>query len=434
MKQQQQQRAAIPSQTHELLANSTQYAQEQMRMGDFAGCIRTCKPLLDSLPRRSEMRLEALSLLGLAYGMLKQYQQSYAIFSEAIVLDPTKAEFWHNHGLACHYMSRPAEAVRDFERAVELTKNKTSAIARTFAAQLEDGRQQLQLAIQSHGMGTTLEQYVEREKRFTQAMDLVRQEKWSEAELLFRELTETQSRIPSYWGNLGICLIMQQRYDEAKEALKQALIIDPDYSIARDNLQLLPELQRSKRSIGLKLMNLAQDEDVKQSLALYERNEEGEVVASTVIEQTGHATTSTQQRQVGKQSPQYDFALNPYRDMRFTTCPRCMIKTRARKFSLVIHVQPTHVLILDKICRFCDACGLLIVHQDQLEKQLATQLTMIDPQAIGNDYEVVGTFEKAEWNQKKQGPLSYEQVIEYRHDFKVVVVFRRVPMDESLSD
>src|SRR6266487_1510674 len=163
-----------------------------MLMGDFAGCIRTCEPLLDSLPRRSEMRLEVLSLLGLAHGMLKQYQQSYDVFSEAIVLDPTKAEFWHNHGLACYYMSCPAEALQDFERAVELTKNNTSEIARKFAAQLQEGRQELQEAMQAHGTGTTLEQYVEREECFTQAMNLVRQEQWPEAELLFRELTETE--------------------------------------------------------------------------------------------------------------------------------------------------------------------------------------------------------------------------------------------------
>lgn len=426
---QQQQRASIPSQTHEPLVSRAQYAQQQMLMGDFAGCIRICEPLLDSLPRRSEMRLEVLSLLGLAHGMLKQYQQSYDVFSEAIVLDTTKAEFWHNHGLACYYMSRPAEAVRDFERAVELTKNNTSEIARKFAAQLQEGRQELQEAMQAHGTGTTLEQYVEREECFTQAMNLVRQEKWPEAELLFRELTETESHIPSYWGNLGVCLMMQLRYDEAKEALKQALAMDPDYSIARDNLKKLPEIRRSKRPIGHKLINPSQEEDVKQSLALYEKDEEGEVTSSTIIERVGHAVTSTW-RQVGKQSPRYDFSLNPYQDMRFTTCPRCMIKTRARKFSLVIHVNPTYTIILDKICRFCDVCGLLIVHQDQLEKQLVTQFMTINPQAIGNDYQVAGTLERAEWNQGKQDPLSFEQVREYLHDFKEVVAFQRVPMEK----
>ena len=424
-----QQRASIPSQIHERLLSRAQYASQQMLMGDFAGTINACEPLLNALPRHSETRMEILTMLGLAHGMLKHYQQSYDVFSEAISIDPTMAEAWYNRGLACYYMARPAEATRNFERAVELTKNDTSEMSRKFAVQLEESRQELQEAMQTHETGITLEQYTEREERFTQAMRLVRQEKWPEAELRFRQLTETKSRIPSYWGNLGVCLMMQFRYDEAEEALKQALAIDPDYPIARDNLQKLPEIRRSKRPIEHKLINPFQEEDGKQSLALYEKNEEGEITSSTIIERTGHAVTSTW-RQPGKQPPRYDFFLNTYQDTRFTTCPRCSIKTRPRKFSLVIHVNPGHTTILEKICRFCYVCGLLIVHQDQLEEQLTAQFLTINPEVIGNDYQVVGTLDRAEWNQKKQEPLSFEQVREYLHDFKEVITFQQVPIEK----
>jgi len=423
------QRASIPLQRHERPIHRAQYARQQMLMGDFAGTISTCEPLLNSLPRHSEIRMEILKMLGLAHGMLKQYQQSYAVFSEAIGIDPTMAELWYNRGLACSSMARPAEAVRNFERAVELTKNDTSEMARKFAMQLEESRQELQEAMQTYETGITLEQYTEREECFTQAMSLVRQGKWPEAERLFRQLTETKSRIPSYWGNLGVCLMMQFLYDEAEEVLKQALAIDPDYPIARDNLKKLPEIQRSKRLPEHKLINLSREEDVKQSLALYEKDEEGEVTSSTLIERVGHAVTSTW-RQLGKQPPRYDFFLNTYQDTRFTTCPRCGIKTRPRKFSLVIHVNPGHTTILEKICRFCYACGLLIVHQDQLEEQLATQFMTTNPEAIGNDYQVVGTLERAEWNRGKQELLSFEQVREYLHDFKEVIAFQRVPMEK----
>jgi tetratricopeptide (TPR) repeat protein len=406
-----------------------QYASQQMLMGDFAGTINTCEPLLNSLPRHSETRMEILVMLGLAHGMLKQYQQSYDVFSEAISIDPTMAEAWYNRGLACYHMARPAEAVRNFERAVELTKNDTSEIARKFAVQLEESRQELQEVMQMHETGITLEQYTEREERFTQAISLVKQGKWLEAELLFRQLTETKSRIPSYWGNLGVCLMMQFRYDEAEEVLKQALAIDPDYPIARDNLKKLPEIRGSKRPIEHKLINPSQEEDVKQSLSLYEKNEEGEITSNTIIERVGHAVASTW-RQPGKHPPRYDFFLNTYQDTRFTTCPRCCIKTRSRKFSLVIHVNPKHTTILDKICRFCYACDLLIVHQDQLEEQLVAQFITSNPEVIGNDYQVVGTLERAEWNQGKHEPLSFEQVREYLHDFKEVITFQRVPVEK----
>lgn len=424
-----QQRASKPSQIREQFVNRAQYAKEQMLIGDFASCVRTCKSLLNSLPWHSELRLEVLALLGLAHGMLKHYQQSYDVFSEAITIDPTIAEFWHNRGLACHYMARPGEAVRNFERAVELSKNDTSEMSRKFAVELEVGRQELQEAMQAHETDITFEQYMEREERFTQALRLVRQEKWQEAELLFRQLTETGSRVPSYWGNLGVSLMMQFRYDEAEGALKQAIAIEPDYLIARDNLKKLPEIRRSKRPIEHKLINPSREEDVKQSLALYQKDEEGKVTSGTIIEKVGHTVTSTW-RQLGKQRPLYDFFLNTYQDTRFTTCPHCKGKTRSRKFSLVVNVNPKHTVIVDKICRFCNACDLLIVHQDQLEEQLATEFMTINPEVIGNDYQVIGTLDRAEWNQGKQDPLSVERVIEYLHDFNEVVSFERVPVEK----
>src|SRR6266516_4135406 len=137
------QRASIPSQIHEPFVNRAQYARQQMHMGDFAGCIRTCESLLSSLPRRSERRLEILALLGLAHGMLKHYQQSYDVFIEAIVLDLTVAEFWHNSCLACHYMVRSGEVLCNFECVVEFSKHDTSEMTRKFVAELEVGRQEL---------------------------------------------------------------------------------------------------------------------------------------------------------------------------------------------------------------------------------------------------------------------------------------------------
>jgi len=411
---------------HEQWVNRAQYAKQQMLMGNFAGCISACEPLLNSLPRHSVLRLEVLALLGLAHGMLKHYQQSYDVFSEAIGIDPTVAEFWYNRGLACHYMTRPGEAVRNFERAVELSKHETSEMARKFALQLKEERQELQEAMQAHETDITFEQYLEREEHFTQALRLVRQEKWPEAELLFRQLTESGSRIPSYWGNLGVCLMMQFRYDEAEEVLKQALAIEPDYPIARDNLKKLPEIRRSKKPLEHKLINLSQEEDAKQSLTLYEKDDEGEVISYTTIEKVGHAITGTW-RQPGKQHPRYNFFLNTYQDTRFTACPQCKSKTRPRKFSLVVNVNPKYTLVLDKLCRFCYPCDLLIVHQDQLEEQLATRFMTINPEAIGNDYQVVGTLDRAEWSQGKQDSSSLERVIEYLHDFKEVVTFQRVP-------
>jgi tetratricopeptide (TPR) repeat protein len=322
-----------PSESHQIqarLAERIQHAERQVRRGDFAGCISTCTPLLNSLPKHSEMRLDVLGLMGLAQGMSRNYRESYDIFGEALSLDPTRAEFWHNHGLAAYHLGRLAETVRDFERAVELSKNDTSEMARRFVSQLRESRQELQESMQLHGTNTTLEQYAEREEHFAQAVRLMKQEKWPEAEQMFRELTETGASIAAYWGNLGVCLMTQCRYDEAEAALKQSLAINPDYPFARDNLKNLPAARRSKEPIRTKTINLAQGDDITQHLALYDRNKEGEIVSSTIIEKVGRAVTTTW-KPAGKQNPRYDFFLNIFPDTRFITCPQCKGKTQVRK-------------------------------------------------------------------------------------------------------
>src|SRR5436190_21195902 len=101
----------------------------------------------------------------------------------------------------------------------------------------------------------TLEEYTQREERFTQALNLMNQHKWSEAELLFRQLAEMEGNVSSHWGNLGVSLMMQGHYDEAEEALKQALIIDPDYLVARNNLKKLPAARRSKEPLATRLIH-----------------------------------------------------------------------------------------------------------------------------------------------------------------------------------
>jgi tetratricopeptide (TPR) repeat protein len=400
--------------THLNLSDQVEHARQQMVIGDFSGAISTCTSLLVALPeRRSSVRVELLMMQGLAHGMLEHYQQSYDIFGEAIDLDPDVAELWFNRGLSCTYMSRPAEAVQDFERALELIPDKTSTMAHKFAAQLREGQRELQEVALSCGEDVTIAQYTQREQCFTRALGLVRQERWAEAEQLFRQLTATGARVPSYWGNLGVCLMMQSRYTEAEEVLKQSLAIDPDYEVARDNLQKLSLARRSNQPLAHYLVNARQDMNEKQSLSLYEKNEHGDIISSTVVERVGHVVTSTW-KHFGKLSPRYDFFLNMYSDTRFTTCPRCQIKTQARKFFLVVLVGSGYALVVEKICRFCASCDLL-------EEHLTSRCLTINPQVIGSDYQVVGTLDKAQWQQTKQESPSFEEIREYLYGFKAMV-------------
>ena len=128
--------------------------------------------------------------------------------------------------------------------------------------------------------------------------------------------------------------------------------------------------------------------------------------------------------QLGTLPPRYRFFLNPYQDMRFTKCPQCDSKTLLRKLPLVIHVEPMHMLSLNKTCRYCPRCDLLIAHQDDLEHFLASFFTEYKPDVIGNDYLVIGTEDRTVWKRGMQQPLTIQEALEALHDFKEVVTFK----------
>jgi len=84
-------------------------------------------------------------------------------------------------------------------------------------------------------------------------------------------------------------------------------------------------------------------------------------------------------KRLGKQSPRYRFLLNPFRDRRFAVCPNCEGRTLLRKVPLVIHVDPINPVAINKSCRYCPACDLLIAHQDEVEQQLAALFSKRGP-------------------------------------------------------
>ncbi len=93
---------------------------------------------------------------------------------------------------------------------------------------------------------------------------------------------------------------------------------------------------------------------------------------------------------LGKQPPQYRFFLNPYQDARFTRCPQCDQPMRQRKLPLVIHIDPMQLLSLNKTCRYCPHCDLLIAHQDDRDIQALSQRLRVHTQAQA--WSIVNTY------------------------------------------
>ena len=125
--------------------------------------------------------------------------------------------------------------------------------------------------------------------------------------------------------------------------------------------------------------------------------------------------------------PRHLFFLNAYEDHAFTRCPVCEAPTRVRKHCLVIHVEPRNLLVLNKTCRYCPPCDLVIARRGELEQQLAVAWEERDPGVVGNEYLVLGTVDRADWRRTMRGEVSTEEAIRMLHPFEDLIDVTVVP-------
>jgi hypothetical protein len=124
---------------------------------------------------------------------------------------------------------------------------------------------------------------------------------------------------------------------------------------------------------------------------------------------------------LGKLPPQHDFFLNPYRDARFTRCPKCDRKMGQRKLPLFIHVDDADPVVINFTCRYCSNCDLLIAHKDRLEDVLVRIFTRTGrTDVIGNPYMVVGSLDRSAW---QEGDMAVGHALDHLHDFRKVLIF-----------
>jgi len=121
------------------------------------------------------------------------------------------------------------------------------------------------------------------------------------------------------------------------------------------------------------------------------------------------------------------FFLNPYKDGAFTKCPRCDSKTKIRKFPLVVHVEPQQLVLLNKKCRYCTACDLIIARQSELETLMVICLEDVNPDVIGNDYLTMGVVERKDWREVSKAQMSQSELIDRMYVFKGVLDFKPIP-------
>jgi hypothetical protein len=78
---------------------------------------------------------------------------------------------------------------------------------------------------------------------------------------------------------------------------------------------------------------------------------------------------------------------------------------------------------LNKSCRYCPPCDLIIAHQDEIETQLTILFSERDPSKVGNEYLVMGTLDRAVWRQSRKEPIPIEELFDHLHVFEQVLKF-----------
>lgn len=123
------------------------------------------------------------------------------------------------------------------------------------------------------------------------------------------------------------------------------------------------------------------------------------------------------------------FFLNPYKDAAFTRCPKCQGKTKLRKFPLVIHVEPQQIVILNKKCRYCTGCDLIIAKQPELERLIVACLEDRNPAIIGNEYFTMGVLERKDWREASKDKIDTNETLNRMYVFKDALDFELMPLE-----
>lgn len=246
-------------------------AETQLMNGAYSSVVQTTRLILRHVPQGSKPYAEANYLLGAALGMLEDFEGSREAYSRTLEADPQNASAWYNRALSHRFLLRTGEALHDVERAIELEERPRQREVYGEERALLRPIVEKQLAMR--GPDYTVDQLIEDQRAFSRGVQLMAAAAWEEAESVFRRLTASGDVPHQAWGNLGACLVMQERYDEAEEALRKALEIHPGYGLARRNLAMLPLLRETGPPDQMRIDEPWRGRKLRQSMEFFWQEE-----------------------------------------------------------------------------------------------------------------------------------------------------------------
>ena len=189
-------------------------------------------------------RLQARALYEQGLGHLENQRIALGLSSvqEAVRLDPSSALYRNTLGvLFLHYLARPVDAQREFEKALEIDPAYAEAQGNLGVALAQQGR--WSEAVSAYRKALSMPVYPTPELAYANlGWAYVNLKRPKEAEEAYRAAIQLQPKFAQAFYFLGVVLEQEGRRIEARDALRSARDLDPDSAFGKRAAELLKAL------------------------------------------------------------------------------------------------------------------------------------------------------------------------------------------------
>ena len=183
---------------------------------------------------------EGHSALGVALLQIDQPANAIAALETAARLEPDEPLHRWNVAAACKQSDRMGGAYLSLREYLKLTDD--GAGARDRQKEAKGFVRAYERMLRESHPGVELTDYLRGEELFASAYAALSEGRADDARTGFEQVLALVPRHYPSWGNLGAAHLALCNRDEARRCLDRALELNPEYTIARRNLQLLESL------------------------------------------------------------------------------------------------------------------------------------------------------------------------------------------------
>lgn len=178
--------------------------------------------------------------MGTVLAIKGKYAESIVHFNKCLEIFPCFAEAWFNKGNSHKHLLDVGGALKSFKKVTELGDQKDHFVktAREFLCDMEAGI--------FRDTGLSLELYIQAMEEFNRAFLYMRNRNYEKSITMFHNVLNFNKNHVQSYGNLGLCYSFLGKRREALSAFGRALEIDPNYSPAIDNREILLSLKEGE--------------------------------------------------------------------------------------------------------------------------------------------------------------------------------------------